>query len=646
MLKPENKIYKNTMDLLCLGVYWKDKEKRYLDCNSYFCQLLGISSEDVIIGKTDKILNKEIAYKNIDKKTENQTKVLERSIIHQNGVKKYLLIHEISLEKRTNEVEKVMGIATEITSLKRNILALKKHEKKTQVYLENIIARMPGSVYWKDKEGVYLGCNDYVAEMAGVSSVKEVIGKTDYEFSWGEEAPAILQTEREIMESEVPRELEISGELSDGKKATFLVIKTPLYNDHKKVSGILATSLDITERKKLEKNLIIARDKAEAANQAKTEFIRNMSHDLRTPLAGIIGLSSIQATDGTNAEDRQYGEWIHSAGDQLLGLLNSVLEVTAAEHHIEAITRDTINLQQFAEKLQALMQSAVVTKGLEFQTKIDPSLPLIITDRVKLKRLVLNLLANAIKFTKQGKVSLEIKLLALEESQAKIEILIIDTGIGIAKDKLGKIFDRFYRAHSSYKAEYSGYGIGLFLAKKATKLLGGKIKVISEEGKGSCFSIEFIFPIAQKTIDKINHSVLEHPVKSPRLEKIKGFVLVAEDNALVLFAVKNILIKLGYEVTAVTEGKSALHALQTQSFVWVLLDIGLPDLDGTEIVSQYRQWEQENNKPHLPIFALTAHSEKKIKDKCKEVGFDYVLKKPFTEKDIQTIEQVINKYEA
>jgi PAS domain S-box-containing protein len=147
----------------------------------------------------------------------------------------------------------LINTITEITSLKRKISFLKKQKNKTQIYLENIISRMPGSVYWKDKEGVYLGCNDYVAEMAGVASTKEVIGKTDYEFSWKEEAPAILQTEREIMESEVPRELEISGKLSDGKKATFLVVKTPLYNDHKKVSGILATSLDITQRKKLEK---------------------------------------------------------------------------------------------------------------------------------------------------------------------------------------------------------------------------------------------------------------------------------------------------------------------------------------------------------------------------------------------------------
>ena len=116
-------------------------------------------------------------------------------------------------------------------------------------------------------------------------------------------------------------------------------------------------------------------------------------------------------------------------------------------------------------------------------------------------------------------------------------------------------------------------------------------------------------------------------------------VLVAEDNDLVLHVVKNILVKLGYEVTAVTEGNAALNALQTQSFVLALLDIGLPNLDGTEVARRYRQWEQENNKPHLPLFALTAHAEGTVSEKCKEAGIDYILKKPFTENDIQVLEK-------
>ncbi|RDH39796.1 MAG: response regulator, partial [Candidatus Aquirickettsiella gammari] len=216
------------------------------------------------------------------------------------------------------------------------------------------------------------------------------------------------------------------------------------------------------------------------------------------------------------------------------------------------------------------------------------------------------------------------------------------TGIGIAKNNIDKIFERFYRVHPSYEGEYKGYGIGLYLVKKTVKLLNGDIKVASEEGKGSCFTLCFNFPLAGTIVDKESSvSTLQQPISTSYLEsgKRKGMVLVAEDNNLVLHVVKNILVKLGYEVTAVTEGNAALHALQTQSFVWALLDIGLPNLDGAEVACRYRRWEQENNKSHLPLFALTAHAEGTVSEKCKEAGIDYILKKPFTENDIQVLEK-------
>jgi two-component system, OmpR family, aerobic respiration control sensor histidine kinase ArcB len=515
-------------------------------------------------------------------------------------------------------------------------------------YFTNIIYSMPNNVYWLDKNCVLRGGNDNLAKQLNLKSGAELVGLTYEQMAQAANLPTqafepFRTTEVEVMKTGVPSiDKEEPPIEADGKIFYYLSNKTPLRNRKGEIIGVVGISTDITKLKETESALQIALGKAEAASKAKIEFIMNMSHDLRTPLAGIISLSSLQAEDASSARDQQYGEWIQSAGEQLLELLNSVIEVTAAEHQIESVKKENINLQQFAEELQALMQPAVVAKGLEFQINLGSLLPIVVTDRIKLKRIILNILSNAVKFTKQGKISLEINALMTKKDKAKIEILIADTGIGIAKDKIDKIFDRFYRAHPSYKAEYAGYGIGLFLVKKATKLLGGKIKVSSEEGKGSCFSLEFVFPIFHGTIDKKSHFEIEHPRQLLELE-IKGAVLVAEDNALVLYAVKNILTKLGYEVIAVTEGKAALHALQTQSFIWALLDIGLPGLDGTEVAQRYRQWEQVNKKNHLPIFALTAHAEKNSKDKCNEVDFDEVLKKPFTEKDMQTIKKFLTK---
>jgi two-component system, OmpR family, aerobic respiration control sensor histidine kinase ArcB len=516
-------------------------------------------------------------------------------------------------------------------------------------YFTNIIYSMPNNVYWLDKNCVLRGGNNNLAKQLNLKSGAELVGLTYEQMAQAANLPTqafepFRTTEVEVMKTGVPSiDKEEPPIKAGGKIFYYLSNKTPLRNKKGEIIGVVGISTNITKLKETESALQIALEKAKAANKAKTEFIMNMSHDLRTPLAGIIGLSSIQADDATSALEQQYGEWIHNAGEQLLELLNSVIEVTAAEHQIERIKKERINLQQLAKELQVLMQPAIVAKGLEFQVKLDAHLPIVVTDRIKLKRIILNLLSNSIKFTKQGKISLEINLLIRKKDEAKIEILVADTGIGITKSKLDKIFDRFYRAHPSYLAEYTGYGIGLFLVKKSTKLLGGKIKVNSEEGKGTCFSLEFIFPIFHETRDKIDHSVEEQSIQSLALEKNKGTVLIAEDNALILYAVKNILTKLDYEVTSVTEGKAALNALQTQSFIWALIDIGLPNLDGIKIVQHYREWEQKNNKPHLPIFALTAYPEKTIKDKCKKAGIDYVLKKPFTETDIKKIEQFIKK---
>ena len=477
---------------------------------------------------------------------------------------------------------------------------------------ENLINLLPGNVFVVNTQGYLLWGNQRILDTLDLKSLDEYIGKhIGYwdNYSW-ECCKAILDSGKEM----------VGEEFYQGRY--YMTNRKPLFSINGVLVAILGTALDVTEQKQ--------------AEIAKQEFLMNMAHDLRTPLSGIIGLSSIQADDATSAKEQQYGKWIHGAGEQLLELLNSVIEVNAAEYQIEHVKKEHINLQQFSEELKALMQPSVVAKGLELQIKLANDLPIVISDRIKLKRLILNLLGNAVKFTKEGKVSLEMDLLSIEENQAKIEIRVTDTGIGIEKDKINKIFERFYRAHPSYEAEYMGYGVGLYLVKKTIELLDGEIKVFSEERKGSCFTLEFIFPLAKVNVEPTVCPTLRPSLKS-HFEIDKQSVLVAEDNTLVLHVIKNLLVNLGYDVTAVTDGNAALHALQTQYFHWALLDIGLPNLVGTEVAKRYRQWEKEHNKPRLPLFALTAHAIDEVKEKCEEVGIDYIFNKPFTNKDVQII---------
>ena len=430
----------------------------------------------------------------------------------------------------------------------------------TQLF-ERIIKDLPNYIFVKDLDLIYKLCNQNFVEAIGGNP----IGKSDYELPWDKSSAAlyqeedkyILSTGKSILNKEVPMML-----LNEERYLS--VSKAPLFDDNEKIVGILGVYIDITEKKKDEKIIIQAKIAAEAANKAKTEFIMNMSHDLRTPLSGILGLSSIQAREGTGEEDRKLGKWVHDAGDQLLELLNSVIEVTAAEHPLDRIKKEKIDLVKLAEELESLMQPTIQSKKLTFQLKFDPYLPIIVSDKIKLKTILLNLLSNAIKFTKIGNIILEINLLSITNEHAKIEIRITDTGIGIPKDKIDKIFERFYRAHPSYKAEYTGYGIGLFLVKQALELLRGKIKVSSEEEKGSCFTLKFNFPLAEEARKQTSSASQQSPLRL-KIDKKMNSVLVVEDNSLILFAVENVLKNLGYEVTTVTKGKSALQALTSST---------------------------------------------------------------------------------
>jgi len=500
-------------------------------------------------------------------------------------------------------------------------------DSKSKV-LETILNLMDCHAYWKDKHGKYLWCNKKLAKVYGLKDPKKIIGKTDYDLYSTKLAKAVVILDKSILNTGKEYQSEEIGFDSENKRAIYLSIKAPTKDELGNINGLIGISIDITAKKQ--------------AEIAKQEFLMNMAHDLRTPLAGIIGLSNIQAKEETNTLDKNQWIWVHDAGEQLLELLNSVIELTAAEHIVDRVKQERIDLIKLAEELHNLIQPTVQSKNLTFQLKIDPKLPIIISDKIKLKRIFLNILSNALKFTKQGKISFEINLIAIKNQRAKIKIIISDTGIGIPKDKQDKIFDHFYRVHPSYQAEYSGYGIGLYLVKETIKALDGKIKVSSEEEKGSCFTLEFNFALAEPDSKLIAPNPSELIVESEGLtDQHKGTVVVAEDNTLVLYAVKKMLLSLAYRAITVSSGEAALHALQTKPCDWALLDIGLPDLDGMEVTRHFREWEKLNNKPHLPIFALTAHAEKKIKDQCKKVGFDDVLEKPFTEKDLKRIEKFL-----
>ncbi len=521
----------------------------------------------------------------------------------------------------------------------------KAQNKLNQTFIAELLKQLPVYVFWKDKEGIFLGCNDLFAQAFGFSSAEGVIGKTDYDLEV-KESEAYRIADREIMVSGKPRlNMEEEQTFANGKKGFLLTSKIPVFNADKEVIGILGVYNDITELKK-------AQAVAEDANQAKTEFLANMSHDLRTPLTGIIGLSSLQLQDASNDKNKAYSQMIYGAGEQLLELLNYVLEVVDTEHNSQKkVQKESVNLIQLAKELQELMLPAVTVKALKFHLNFNFSTSLchyLTTDRIVLKRVLLNLLSNAVKFTEKGHINLTIRSLIINNN-SYIEIDVQDTGIGMAEDTQQKIFDRFYRLNPSNKGIYKGYGLGLFLAKESVELLGGSIKVESSAGTGTRFTLLFktsSIAEAETTIVAISKQNIVSQQTRKGSDSSVQRVLLAEDNPLILHAVKTLLKKLGYQILTVMEGKTALHYLKKQTFDWALFDMNLPELDGIEVVRQYRDWEKKNSKPHLPIFVLTAHAINKVRKKCLAASVDHIFTKPFKAKDIQIIASIVASFSS
>ncbi|WP_268869469.1 ATP-binding protein [Rickettsiella massiliensis] len=443
-----------------------------------------------------------------------------------------------------------------------------------------MIATIPGSLYWKDREGVYLGCNDYVAKIAGVSSVKEVIGKTDFDFSWKDEAPTILQTEREIMESEVPKELEISGRLSDGKKATFLVVKAPLYNANKEVIGILATSLDITERKKAEEDLRLEKEKAEAANEAKTAFLENMRHDIRTPLSGIVGCAHlIQMQADIPKKVNGFVDDLVLSSDALLGFLNNILESIKVAKGEIPILEKKFNLKEPLEQSINLNKSKAVVKNLGLSLDYDKKIPTYLRgDAFRVQRVIVELLTNALKYTDKGEIKVSARLKKDEEQTVMIELRVSDTGMGIPQDKYQEVYDRFTLLIPSYQGTHEGQGLGLWVVKQFIKDLNGEIHIESEVGKGTTFIC--LIPFRKSLLDetkvedskelvelKETHNLPKKRVMNEssayEVANVNGsHILVVEDNPIAVTVAKNVLSEFDCQMDIAPDGKTALEKVE------------------------------------------------------------------------------------
>ena len=372
------------------------------------------------------------------------------------------------------------------------------------------------------------------------------------------------------------------------------------------------------------KELIIAKERAEKASKARSEFLSTVSHELRTPLNAINGIAHLLLEEKPKKSQMNYLTSLKFSGDYLTKFINNILEIQKIDSKKIEIENIDFNLKKLIKNIQNSLKELASTNNNNFELEIDSNIPdNLIGDPIKLSQIILNLINNALKFTKNGKVKLITKLLSVEDTIANVYFEVKDNGIGIPEDKLEFVFNSFSQGSIGINRKYGGTGLGLTIVKKLVEILGGEIKLISAIGKGSSFSFELQFKEGEKQL-KIEEKPKFYDDSILKNKKI----LVVEDNKINQMVSKKMLKNKGILCQIIDNGEEAIEIARNNKFDLILMDVHLPGINGTIATQQIRKFDKI-----IPIIALTAISLNENRDMLLSYGMNDVITKPFVPED-------------
>jgi len=623
LLKKNEQFQKTLIETLPDLVWLKDTDGVYLGCNPRFEELYGAKQSE-IIGKTDyDFVERELAdfFRKNDRKAAAAGKPTvneEWLTFTESGYRGLFETIKTPMFDTDGTLLGVLGVARDISERARAYELLRLSEEK----FATAFRVSPDSVNLNRlSDGTYLEVNEGFTAIAGYQP-EEVLGKSSLELNiWANPADR-LRLVQELQQQGFVRNLEAQFRCKDGSLITGQMSARIITVNGEQC--LLNITRDISERKKYEEELQLARQAAEAANRAKSEFLANMSHEIRTPMNGVIGMVQLLQFTQLNSEQQEYLQCLETSAQSLLSLLNDILDLSKIEAGKISLEYADFSLRHSIQEVVTTQISQIHQKRLKLTTSLADDIPEILHgDPLRLKQILLNLLGNAIKFTATGSITIMARITGQQNGTVTVRLSVSDTGIGMTPEALQRIFAPFEQADNSTTRRFGGTGLGLTICRRLAELMGGRIWAESSDGHGSSFFVELPFMVRTQAAPSAAPPVLQGGTGSTRSLRL----LLAEDNAPNAATITAMLKRMGHQLEVVSDGKQALDKWRCGHYDALLMDVAMPVMGGSEATRLIREEEQQTGQ-HTPIIAVTAHALRGDREQFLQDGFDGYVAKP------------------
>jgi len=509
----------------------------------------------------------------------------------------------------------------------RRIVARRTRElRANEEHFRTLIDLAADTILQGDVEGTIIGANLQAEQLTGYSQA-ELIGMNISQL-FSEEERERLPIRYDLLQL---GETVLHERLLLRKDGSLVPVEM---NSKKMPNGTYQAFIrDFSARKQVEQELVLARQSAESANEAKSLFLANMSHEIRTPLNAIIGINSLLVERLDAGELKELAKDSMAAANNLLDIISDVLDISKIETGKLEIVKVPFEPRMLVNQLERMFGAIVREKGLRFEVSLAANLAgLLVSDPARIQQIGVNLLSNALKFTEQGAIRLRVSGSSLDENTMQLELMVSDSGKGIMAENLERVFTPFVQEDLSTTRKFGGTGLGLSISRHLAEMLGGTIKVESRIGEGSIFTCTIPCQISRREVSERDNAARDEAETLCRRLRI----LVAEDSVVNCKMMEAILRMEGHRVRFADTGRKAVEAWRQEAFDLILMDIQMPEMDGMQATAIIRATEAEKGG-HIPIIALTAYAMSGDKQRFLDAGMDAYLPKPITTEQLRRL---------